>query len=87
MKKKEGVDILRKLCKQSDVIMEPFRPGVMETLGLGPKDLLKDNPKLIYARLSGYGQTGDLSKRAGHDINYVAISGILSILGKKLFVY
>jgi len=49
--------------------------GVMERLGLGPADLLKDNPRLIYARLTGYGQDGPLSKRAGHDINYLAISG------------
>ena len=52
--------------------------GVMEKLGLGPKTLMKENPRLIYARLTGYGQTGPYSKTAGHDINYLAMSGILS---------
>ena len=55
----------------------------MEKLGLGPDTLLKDNPKLIYARLTGYGQTGPYAKMAGHDINYLATSGILSRLGRK----
>lgn len=82
LKHKDGVHIFRKLCNRSDVLLEPFRPGVMESLGLGPNELLKDNPKLIYARLSGFGQSGYYSKRAGHDINYVAVSGILSMLGR-----
>ena len=55
----------------------------MEKLGLGPQDLMQDNPGLIYARLTGYGQTGPYSKMAGHDINYLATSGILSRLGRK----
>lgn len=83
MKKDEGIKIFRKLCSRSDVILEPFRPGVMESLGLGPNDLLKDNPKLIYARLSGFGQMGYYSERAGHDINYVAVSGLLSMFGRS----
>ena len=58
LKKAEGVDILRKLCTSADVLIEPFRPGVMERLGLGPGTLTKENPKLIYARLTGFGQTG-----------------------------
>lgn len=81
LKKSEGVAIVRKLCKTADVVIEPFRPGVMERLGLGPKELLDKNPGLIYARLTGYGQTGPLSQRAGHDINYLAITGLLSRLG------
>uniref|UniRef100_A0A1L8DZL2 Putative l-carnitine dehydratase/alpha-methylacyl-coa racemase n=1 Tax=Nyssomyia neivai TaxID=330878 RepID=A0A1L8DZL2_9DIPT len=83
LKQKEGRQIVRDLCKISDVLIEPYRPGVMEKLGLGPETLLADNPKLVYARLTGFGQTGVLAQRAGHDINYMAISGILSFLGRK----
>ncbi|KAJ6647502.1 Alpha-methylacyl-CoA racemase [Pseudolycoriella hygida] len=83
LKSTKAQTILRKLVKKSDVIIEPFRPGVMENLGLGPDVLMKDNPRLIYARLTGFGQTGPLSARAGHDINYVAVSGVLSFLGEK----
>lgn len=75
--------MIKSLCKSSDVLIEPFRPGVMEKLGLGPTVLMKENPKLIYARLTGFGQNGLLAPRAGHDINYLAISGILSMLGRK----
>jgi len=83
LKKAEGVDILRKLCTSADVLIEPFRPGVMERLGLGPGTLTKENPKLIYARLTGFGQTGPYKDMAGHDINYLALSGVLSCLGRK----
>lgn len=68
-----------KLCKNSDVLIEGYRPGVMEKLGLGPDVLLKLNSKLVYARLTGFGQTGPLAHRAGHDINYLATSGVLSV--------
>ncbi|KAH9518360.1 hypothetical protein Btru_016517 [Bulinus truncatus] len=83
IKKKEGVAVLKKLCSDADVLVEPFRPGIMEKLGLGPEVLTQANPKLIYARLTGYGQTGLLSNKAGHDINYIAVSGLLSRFGKK----
>uniref|UniRef100_A0A2C9K238 Alpha-methylacyl-CoA racemase n=1 Tax=Biomphalaria glabrata TaxID=6526 RepID=A0A2C9K238_BIOGL len=83
LKKKEGTDVVKKLCSQVDVLVEPFRPGVMEKLGLGPEVLTASNPRLIYARLTGYGQTGLFSHKAGHDINYISISGILSKLGKR----
>ena len=83
LKNPEGAKILKKLCSKSDVIIEPFRSGVMEKLGLGPKILMSENPRLIYARLSGYGQAGPYAKMAGHDINYLATSGILSRLGRK----
>ena len=83
VKKPEGVDILRKLCQSADVLIEPFRPGVMERLGLGPGLLTQENPKLIYARLTGFGQTGPYKDMAGHDINYLALSGVLSCLGRK----
>lgn len=81
LKHPKGVDVILHLSRQSDVLLEPFRPGVMEKLGLGPKVLMKENEKLIYARLTGYGQTGPLADRAGHDINYLGISGVLSMLG------
>eukprot|EP00095_Tigriopus_kingsejongensis_P000541 maker-scaffold212_size255419-snap-gene-0.12 protein:Tk00541 transcript:maker-scaffold212_size255419-snap-gene-0.12-mRNA-1 annotation:"unnamed protein product" len=83
LKNPEGAVVLRKLCAQSDVLIEPFRAGVMEKLGLGPQNLLEANPKLIYARLTGYGQTGPYARKAGHDINYLALSGVLSRLGRK----
>lgn len=83
LKQEEGRDILKKLCTTADVLIEPFRPGVMEKLGLGPSDLMVHNQKLIYTRMSGFGQVGPMSKAAGHDINYVATSGVLSCLGLK----
>ncbi|XP_068190892.1 alpha-methylacyl-CoA racemase isoform X2 [Antennarius striatus] len=83
LKTKEGVAVLRRLCLGSDVLLEPYRKGVMEKLGLGPQELLKENPGLIYARLTGYGQGGALSTAAGHDINYLAMSGLLSWLGRS----
>uniref|UniRef100_A0A914YU97 Uncharacterized protein n=1 Tax=Panagrolaimus superbus TaxID=310955 RepID=A0A914YU97_9BILA len=61
----------------SDVLLDPYRPGVLEAIGLDPIKLLEENEKLIVARITGYGQTGELSKVAGHDINYVALSGLL----------
>ncbi|CAG7818388.1 unnamed protein product, partial [Allacma fusca] len=64
----EGQEIVRKLVANADIILDPFRPGVMEKLNLGPKRLLEENPRLIYCRISGYGQTGPYSKQAGHDI-------------------
>jgi alpha-methylacyl-CoA racemase len=66
---------VKKLIKSTDVLIDPYRPGVMEKLGLGPKECLEINPKLIYARLSGYGQTGEYSLKAGHDLNYLSLSG------------
>lgn len=63
----------------ADVVIEGYRPGVMEKLGLGPDMLLGSNSRLIYARLTGFGQSGSLAFRAGHDINYLATSGVLSV--------
>jgi len=83
LKDPKGIGIVKKLCNDSDVFIEGFRAGVMEKLGLGPDILMKQNPRLIYARLTGYGQEGPYSKTAGHDINYLATSGILSRLGRK----
>ncbi|KAJ8304844.1 hypothetical protein KUTeg_018427 [Tegillarca granosa] len=83
LKQKDGVEVVQKLCTKADVLIEPFRRGVMEKLGLGPDILLKKNPGLIYARLTGFGQNGVLADKAGHDINYIATSGLLSYLGRR----
>ncbi|XP_078407834.1 alpha-methylacyl-CoA racemase [Cetorhinus maximus] len=83
LKKPGGVEVLKQLCNQSDVLIEPFRRGVMEKLGVGPEDILRQNPKLIYARLTGFGQSGLYSRNAGHDINFIAMSGLLSKFGRK----
>lgn len=82
LKEKAGRKVAYDLCKTADVVIEPYRPGVMEKLGLGPKDLMKENPGLVYARLTGFGQSGQMAPRAGHDLNYLALSGILPILGR-----
>ncbi|GFQ71178.1 alpha-methylacyl-CoA racemase [Trichonephila clavata] len=85
-KKPASSQILTKLCSNADVLIDPFRPGVMEKFNLGPSDLCNVNPKLIYARLTGFGQNGPFSKMAGHDINYIAISEICTytrFLGKR----
>jgi alpha-methylacyl-CoA racemase len=83
LKEQAGVEVVKKLCSQADVLLEPYRPGVMEKFGLGPKALCDVNPKLIYARLTGFGQNGVYCNKAGHDINYLAVSGILSLLKGK----
>lgn len=85
LKKPEAIEVMKKLCKNADVLIEPYRPGVMEKLGLGPTELLSENPRLIYARLTGFGGDGKglYANRAGHDINYVAVSGLLSMFGRK----
>uniref|UniRef100_A0A2K5ZDX3 Alpha-methylacyl-CoA racemase n=1 Tax=Mandrillus leucophaeus TaxID=9568 RepID=A0A2K5ZDX3_MANLE len=75
LKQPRGAAVLRRLCARSDVLLEPFRSGVMEKLQLGPEILQRDNPRLIYARLTGFGQSGSFSRLAGHDINYLALSG------------
>ncbi|XP_063973206.1 alpha-methylacyl-CoA racemase [Diachasmimorpha longicaudata] len=82
LKSPKGVEIFKKLSNKSDVLIDPFRKGVMERLKLGPADLMSSNKKLIYARLTGYGQEGPYAEMAGHDINYVALSGLLSLLGR-----
>ncbi|MEM6462288.1 MAG: CaiB/BaiF CoA-transferase family protein [Pseudomonadota bacterium] len=66
----------------ADVLVEGFRPGVMERLGLGPAEMLAANPRLVYARMTGYGQTGPMAQSAGHDLNYIAMSGVLSMIGR-----
>ncbi len=82
LKSPEGIATVRELAKAADGIIEGFRPGVMERLGLGPDVLLGDNPKLVYGRMTGWGQYGPLSQAAGHDINYISISGNLHGYGR-----
>lgn len=83
LKQPEAVEILRRLACRADGLLEGYRPGVMERLGLGPDELLGANPKLVYGRVTGWGQDGPLSSTAGHDLNYVAISGLLHGIGPK----
>jgi len=82
LKSDEGIAAARKLVKDADGLIEGFRPGVMERLGLGPDVLLADNPKLVYGRMTGWGQYGPLAAAAGHDINYISISGALHTFGR-----
>src|SRR3546814_14020332 len=82
MKKPEAVRIARELCKSAYGIIEVYRPGVMERLGLGPEVLLADNPKLVYGRMTGWGQFGPYAQAAGHDINYISLSGVLHGIGR-----
>jgi alpha-methylacyl-CoA racemase len=77
LKKPGAAEVLLRLVERADGLIEGFRPGVMERLGIGPDACLARNPRLVYGRLTGWGQTGPLSQSAGHDINYVALSGIL----------
>ncbi|KAI8619536.1 CoA-transferase family III domain-containing protein [Chytriomyces sp. MP71] len=78
----QGADLAKKLISSADVVLDPFRPGVLESLCLGPNEIASVNPRCVVARLTGFGQTGPLAKMAGHDINYIAISGALSLLGR-----
>ena len=82
LKSEEGIALARKLCASADGLIEGFRPGVMERLGLGPEVLLADNPKLVYGRMTGWGQTGPYAPHAGHDINYIALAGALAHFGR-----
>jgi len=83
LKTGKGFEVVRKMISDFHVLVEPYRPGVMEALGLGPDDALKLNPKLVYARLTGWGQSGPYASMAGHDINYIALSGALSLFKRK----
>lgn len=81
LKKPEAVETLLRLAGGADALIEGFRPGVMERLGLGPDICLARNPKLVYGRMTGWGQTGPLADTAGHDITYIALSGALHAIG------
>jgi len=83
IKNPAGRDAVLSLCTKADVLLEGLRPGVMERLGLGPDACAARNPKLVYGRATGWGQTGPLAQTAGHDINYVAVAGMLNGIGHK----
>ncbi|MEO5877287.1 MAG: CaiB/BaiF CoA-transferase family protein [Streptosporangiaceae bacterium] len=83
LKSEAGREVVLRLVEQSDVILEGFRPGVTERLGLGPEDCLARNPRLVYGRMTGWGQTGPLSHTAGHDIGYIAVTGVLHAIGRR----
>jgi len=81
LKNPQAIDAVLAMAKRSDMLIEGFRPGVMERLGLGPQDCFDSNEKLIYGRMTGWGQTGPLSQAAGHDINYISLAGALNAMG------
>jgi len=83
LKRPEGIGLVLRLIEQADVLVEGFRPGVMERLGLGPDAALARNPGLVYGRMTGFGQDGPLADRAGHDLTYLAYSGVLHAIGPK----
>ena len=82
LKKPGAVEAVLRLAAGADILLEGFRPGVMERMGLGPDACLARNPRLVYGRLTGWGQEGPLAQAAGHDINYIALSGVLHTIGK-----
>ena len=83
LKRKESAEAALQLLTRADCLIEGMRPGVMERLGLGPERALEKNPKLVYGRMTGWGQDGPLAPRAGHDINYIALAGVLHAFGRK----
>ena len=83
LKNPAGVEAAFRILEACDVLLEGFRPGVMERLGLGPDAVHGRNPRIIYARITGWGQDGPLAQRAGHDINYIAVSGVLHAIGRR----
>jgi alpha-methylacyl-CoA racemase len=83
VKKPEGVETVLRLTSKADVLIEPFRPGVMERLGIGPDIACARNERLVYARLTGFGQDGPYASMAGHDINYISMAGTLATIGRR----
>jgi alpha-methylacyl-CoA racemase len=83
LKSAQGAQAALELISRADVLIEGFRPGVMERLGVGPDAALLKNPRLVYGRMTGWGQEGPLAPRAGHDINYIALAGVLHAFGRK----
>ncbi len=82
LRQPQAVETVLDLVKTADILIEGFRPGVMERLGLAPEACLQRNPRLVYGRMTGWGQSGPLAKTAGHDINYIALTGILNAIGR-----
>ncbi|MDO8944701.1 MAG: CaiB/BaiF CoA-transferase family protein, partial [Desulfobacterales bacterium] len=83
LKRPDAVELVLKLVEQADGLIDPFRPGVAERLGIGPEACLRRNPRIVFGRATGWGQTGPLAKAAGHDLNYIAITGALHMMGRK----
>ena len=83
LKNPDGIELVLQMVEQSDVVIEGFRPGVMERLGLGPDTCLERNPRIVFGRMTGWGQEGPLAQAAGHDINYIALTGALAAIGRK----
>src|SRR4030088_241820 len=83
VKSSEGLAALRRLISSADALIEGYRPGVMERMQLGPDECLAANPKLVYGRVTGWGQDGALAQAAGHDLNYIALTGALHSIGTK----
>ncbi len=83
LKHPKGIDTVLRLVEKADAIIDPLRPGVLERLGLGPDVCLERNPRLVYGRMTGWGQTGPLAQSAGHDINYISLSGVLHAIGPR----
>lgn len=83
LKSAKGIETILLMVEQADAIIDPFRPGVTERLGLGPEDCMKRNEKLTYARMTGWGQNGTLAHTAGHDINYLSLSGVSNMIGTR----
>jgi alpha-methylacyl-CoA racemase len=82
LKQPDGVEVVRQLADRADILLEGYRPGVAERLGLGPEDCARSNPRLVYGRMTGWGQHGPLADRAGHDIAYIALTGALHAMGR-----
>jgi alpha-methylacyl-CoA racemase len=83
LKDPAGLETLLRMLENADVLIDPYRPGVCEKLGIGPQVCLARNPKLVFARMTGWGQEGPLAQSAGHDINYISITGALYAMGRK----
>ena len=83
LKSRQGIELVLRLCETADAIFEGFRPGVMEGLGLGPEDCWRRNERIVYGRMTGWGQDGPLATAAGHDTNYIALAGALHAIGDR----
>src|SRR5206468_9081626 len=82
LKRPDGKALALRLVERADALIEGFRPGVTERLGLGPEDCFARNPRLVYGRVTGWGQHGPLAQAAGHDLNYIALTGMLHAMGR-----
>jgi alpha-methylacyl-CoA racemase len=83
LKQEKGAELVLRLCEDADALFEGYRPGVMERLGLGPEQCMQRNERLVYGRMTGWGQSGPLANSVGHDTNYIALTGALHSIGEK----